>query len=161
MGEGEERPADRLDRFLRCITTTCEARSAAQEHSDLDAHGCKHSTGEEYCEATKKCIRPWLEKCEEFGCSDCQDRQKRGENISLPDVRHDGLGFSRFNLERSGVCAGRNHFRSFSFSLREYFRFWNSSYNHVQPNSFLAKHEYAPQSGAEQFFFRKAVLAKS
>merc|ERR1712078_297194 len=40
--------------------------------------------GEEYCEATKKCIRPWLEKCEEFGCSDCQDRQKRGENISCP-----------------------------------------------------------------------------
>jgi hypothetical protein len=55
-----------------------------QAGGDLDAHGCKQSTGEQYCETTKKCIRPWEEKCEELGCSECQDRQKRGENISCP-----------------------------------------------------------------------------
>merc|ERR1712118_82514 len=51
---------------------------------DLDAHGCKHSAGEEYCSATQKCIRPWEEKCEELGCSECQARQKQGENIACP-----------------------------------------------------------------------------
>merc|ERR1711939_724749 len=51
---------------------------------DLDAHGCKHSAGEEYCSTTKKCIRPWEEKCEELGCADCQARQKQGENIACP-----------------------------------------------------------------------------
>merc|ERR1719217_2042436 len=32
---------------------------------DLDANGCRHSAGETYCAATRKCIRLWEEKCEE------------------------------------------------------------------------------------------------
>jgi hypothetical protein len=73
-----------LRKCIRPWEEKCEAPKVLQAGGDLDAHGCKASTGEQYCEATKKCIRPWEEKCEELGCSDCLDRQKRGENISCP-----------------------------------------------------------------------------
>jgi len=68
----------------KCTKNAVLGATSLQAGGDLDAHGCKASTGEQYCEATKKCIRPWEEKCEELGCSDCLDRQKRGENISCP-----------------------------------------------------------------------------
>jgi len=68
----------------KCAKNAVLGATSLQAGGDLDAHGCKASTGEQYCEATKKCIRPWEEKCEELGCSECQDRQKRGENISCP-----------------------------------------------------------------------------
>jgi hypothetical protein len=48
----------------KCAKNAVLGATSLQAGGDLDAHGCKHSTGEQYCEATKKCIRPWEEKCE-------------------------------------------------------------------------------------------------
>jgi len=52
--------------------------------SDRDEHGCIGSAGYSWCEAKKKCLREWEEKCEESaneGISEAM-AQKHGKNIS-------------------------------------------------------------------------------
>ena len=75
--KGHCKPSDQALMFL-------EQKNVKPRGGDFDENGCRASLGQEYCAPLRKCIRPWEEKCEELGCSDCLDRQKRGENISCP-----------------------------------------------------------------------------
>ena len=52
----------------------------------LDANGCMIGAGYNWCQATKSCLRQWLEPCPDNydGCSDCLKRQRNGENIACP-----------------------------------------------------------------------------
>lgn len=45
--------------------TPTASQSDTRVGADKDEHGCIGSAGYSWCEAKKKCLRPWEEKCEE------------------------------------------------------------------------------------------------
>jgi len=49
--------------FISVFLCAC-AQKQKPLGGDKDRHGCIGSAGYTWCEAKKKCIRPWEEKCE-------------------------------------------------------------------------------------------------